>query len=90
MKQKYYETVFVDRMPMELKEGVLYVAPQFDCALHKCMCGCGEVVSTPLVKEVGWEWTFDGEHVSLSPSIGNYHQKCNSHYFLEDGKVQWC
>lgn len=85
-----YTTRFVDRMPMELEDGVLYLAPQFNCAIHKCMCGCGEKVVTPLDKEHGWTWTFDGINASLYPSVGNFQQPCKTHYFLKNGKVQWC
>lgn len=86
-----YTTVFVDKMPMELKDGVLYVAPHFNCAIHKCMCGCGEKVVTPLGHDLGgWAWEFDGTNVSLHPSVGNFQQPCKTHYFLKKGKVQWC
>ena len=90
MKHNNYKTEFVEHMPEELEEGILYVAPHFECALHKCMCGCGEFVCTALVKGPGWTWNFDGANVSLSPSIGNYSYACKSHYFLKNGKVQWC
>lgn len=31
--------------------------------------------------------TFDGETVSLSPSIGNWNFACRSHYFIRRGRV---
>lgn len=31
--------------------------------------------------------TFNGEAVSLSPSVGNWLQKCRSHYIVRNGKV---
>lgn len=90
MKQYSYTTKFVDHMPEQLEEGVLYLAPHYDCAMHKCMCGCGESVCTPL-GENGWSWSKDsGGNVSLHPSIGNFQYPCKSHYFLKNGKVQWC
>lgn len=93
-KRRTYETKIVEEFIPEndaLEEGVLYVAPHFDCAVHKCMCGCGEVVCTPL-GEGKWSWCKDGTsgNVSLSPSIGNFDYKCKSHYFLRNGIVQWC
>lgn len=89
MKQDIYKTKFVGKMPDELQEGVLYIAPHFNCALHKCMCGCRETVCTPL-DENQWKWIFDGYNASLSPSIGNFQQSCKSHYFMRKGKVIWC
>ena len=31
--------------------------------------------------------TFDGESVSLNPSIGNWYLHCRSHYLIRKGKV---
>lgn len=84
-----YDTEFVNQMPKELKNGILYVAPHYEVAAHLCMCGCGEKVVTPLNK-YGWDWTFNNVDVSLSPSVGNFQYNCKSHYFLKNGKVQWC
>ena len=89
VKQSKYVTQFVDKMPETLEDGVLYIAPHFECAVHKCMCGCGEKVCTPL-NEGMWKWSYDGTNVSLNPSVGNFQQPCKSHYFLKNGVVQWC
>ena len=32
---------------------------------------------------------YDGETVSLDPSIGNWSFPCQSHYWLERGRVSW-
>lgn len=84
-----YTTVFVEHIPEQLEEGVLYVAPHFECAVHKCMCGCGEIICTPITSGQ-WEWEFDRYNVTLHPSIGNFQYPCKSHYFLRKGQVQWC
>src|ERR1700688_876820 len=34
-------------MPKELRQAVLYVADEFDIAMHLCACGCGSKVKTP-------------------------------------------
>lgn len=92
MKQETYKTQFVDRMPPEgeMEDGVLYVAPHFQVAVHKCMCGCGEKVVIPL-GDGNWMWSYDAliQSVSLIPSIGNFQYDCKSHYFLTRGKVNW-
>ena len=31
----------------------------------------------------------DGVSVSLSPSIGNWSEKCQSHYWIINNKIQW-
>ena len=89
MNRLVYDTEFVDKTPEELEDGVLYIAPHYEVAVHLCMCGCREKVVTPL-NEYGWNWTFTDGNVSLSPSVGNFQYNCKSHYFLKNGKVQWC
>ena len=89
MRQEIYTTRFVDRMPEVLEDGVLYVAPHYEVAMHNCMCGCGEKVCTPLI-DGAWNWFFSGKHITILPAIGNFQYRCCSHYFLKDGKVQWC
>ena len=77
---------FVKFIPDELDDGVLYVSVEYKTVTHTCCCGCGEKVVTPL-SPAGWELTFNGQSVSLSPSIGG--GRCNSHYFIRQGRVQW-
>ena len=60
---------FVDSIPEELEDGVLYVSIRFGTVVHKCACGCGEEVVTPL-GPAEWRLTYDGKTVSLAPSIG--------------------
>ena len=92
VKQETYKTKFVNLMPSDdlMRDGVLYMAPHFHVAVHKCMCGCGEKVVTPLEDE-GWMWSYDSntKAASLYPSVGNFQQSCKSHYFLTHGKVHW-
>jgi hypothetical protein len=33
--------------------------------------------------------TYDGEAVSLYPSIGNWSFRCQSHYWIQDNQVRW-
>ncbi|WP_318271273.1 hypothetical protein [Sphingobacterium cellulitidis] len=39
---------FVEFMPEKVEEGVLYVSIEYCTAIHKCVCGCGHEVVTPL------------------------------------------
>jgi hypothetical protein len=43
-------------------------------------------VVTPLTP-TDWSLTFNGEDVSLHPSVGNWEQACRSHYVLKLGRV---
>ena len=60
---------FVEFIPDELKELTLYISVTYCTAVHKCCCGCGREVVTPL-SPTGWHLIFDGKTVSLYPSVG--------------------
>ena len=77
---------FVRTVPRELDPGVLYISMDYATAVHSCCCGCGERVVTPFTP-TDWRMTFDGETISLSPSVGNWNQKCRSHYVVQRGRV---
>ena len=77
---------FMETIPKELEEGVLYISMEYGTAIHKCICGCGYKVVTPFSPR-DWQLTFDGETVSLSPSIGNWSSECKSHYFITKSKI---
>jgi Family of unknown function (DUF6527) len=79
---------FVDFIPGELKDGTIYVSVAYATAAHKCCCGCGREVVTPL-SPTDWKLIFDGESVSLEPSIGSWNFPCQSHYWIERNRVRW-
>ena len=62
---------------------------KYATASHLCACGCGEKVVTPISKQA-WSLLFNGEGITLSPSIGNYEQACKSHYFIQENCIIWC
>lgn len=86
MRHKRLDHRFVEHIPEHLEPGVLYVSMGYATAAHSCCCGCGEEVVTPFTP-TDWKMTFDGETVSLRPSIGNWTLKCRSHYVIDCGKV---
>jgi hypothetical protein len=79
---------FVDFVPPDLEEGVLYVSMNYGTAIHLCACGCGEKAVTPLTP-TDWKLIFDGETVSLWPSVGNWSFDCRSHYVVKKNKIRW-
>ncbi|WP_417480245.1 DUF6527 family protein [Maricaulis maris] len=88
MKNKQIKHEFVDAIPEAIEPGTLYVSVDFATAVHLCECGCGLEVVTPLSR-TDWKLIYDGETVSLHPSIGNWSFPCRSHYWIRDGQVQW-
>lgn len=79
---------FVDSAPEELEHGILYASMKYATTMHLCCCGCGNEVVLPL-RPTGWRLTFDGESISLSPSVGNWSFPCRSHYWIERSRVRW-
>src|SRR4029079_16409973 len=79
---------FVEFMPKILDEGVLYVSMTYATASHRCFCGCGMKVVTPL-SPTDWRLAFDGDSLSLHPSIGNWSYPCRSHYILRSNRIVW-
>ena len=78
---------FVEFVPDNLEARKLYVCIGLATVVHKCCCGCGSEVVTPL-SPTDWKLTFNGETITLHPSIGNWSFKCQSHYWTRNNKVQ--
>ena len=86
IRYKRLEHRFVEHIPEHLEPGILYVSLAYATSAHSCCCGCGEEVVAPFTP-TDWRMTFDGETVSLHPSVGNWALKCRSHYLIDRGKV---
>jgi Family of unknown function (DUF6527) len=88
MRETLLKHEFVEFIPEALNQGTIYVSIAYAIAAHKCCCGCGQEVVTPL-SPAEWQLTFDGVSVSLYPSIGNWSFDCQSHYWIERNRVMW-
>lgn len=77
---------FVELIPDTIEDGILYISIKYCTAIHKCVCGCGNEVVTP-ISPTDWKLTFDGKTISLSPSIGNWNFKCQSHYWIRKNEI---
>src|ERR1700722_15023378 len=88
MKRTDITFEFVEFVPKDLEEGKLYISTEYATAVHRCCCGCGLKVTTPLAPDE-WRLIFDGKTVSLEPSIGNWSFPCQSHYWIRRNKIAW-
>jgi hypothetical protein len=79
---------FVEYMPNTIENGILYISLEFGTILHKCVCGCGNEVNTPL-SPTDWKMIYDGESITLKPSIGNWSFDCKSHYWIRNNSIVW-
>jgi len=77
----------VDRIPMQMEEGVVYHTEEFELAGLLCACGCGHRI-TLIVPDSHEVWD-DGGYATIQPSLGVFDAPCKSHYVIRAGKVQW-
>jgi Family of unknown function (DUF6527) len=88
MKRDTIDYKFVEYIPKELDEGIVYISTEFAVTAHLCCCGCGLEVSLPL-SPADWQLAFDGRSISLSPSVGRGSSPCRSHYLIQRNQVIW-
>lgn len=88
MKLNLLVPVFVDEIPRDPQRGKLYISCRYHAVIHLCPCGCATKISTPL-HPTAWRLSYDGVSVSLLPSIGNWSEKCQSHYWITNNRVVW-
>jgi hypothetical protein len=82
------EPHFVDEIPAQLTPGKLHISITYGTIVHLCCCGCGSEVVTPL-HPTRWALTYDGDTVSLWPSVGSWNLPCQSHYVIKRNEVRW-
>lgn len=84
----HFEPKFVELMPKVLESGILYVSTTYLLMVHLCACGCKEKVVLPIHPKQ-WRFTYNGDDVTVRPSVGNIETACNSHYWIINGDVEW-
>jgi hypothetical protein len=87
-KIDHLEPVFIELMPKTFDPGFIYISIKYKTTVHLCASGCGNKVVLPL-SPAEWKLTYDGESVSLSPSVGNWEFPCRAHYWVRVGRVEW-
>jgi hypothetical protein len=88
MRHDHLRPSFVEFIPEQLEDGVIYISQRYGTATHRCCCGCGTEVVTPL-NPAAWSLEIANEAVTLRPSIGNWSLPCRSHYLVRQGRVVW-
>jgi len=88
MRIATFRPALVDAVPDRLDEGVLYISLKYKTVLHKCACGCGNEVVTPL-GPTDWTLSEVSGRISLWPSVGSWNLPCRSHYWIRHNAVAW-
>ena len=79
---------FVEQFPRDdFRQDTLYISMKFRMVALKCPCGCGFVSYLSLSPD-GRKLEFDGEHITLKPSVGSK-RPCGSHYHIVRNEVVW-
>ncbi len=87
MKIQVIRPQYVEQLPDQMEEGVLYICEEFDLTAHKCCCGCGEDVYNK-INPAKWRLTkMRNGSVSLYPSVGNWKYACKAHYWIHKNRV---
>jgi hypothetical protein len=84
---------FVDKIPDVITHGILYVCEKDNMSMHKCPCGCGVQIGTPIrsgFTNDNGKCTF----TSLNGSnlfFGNFDCTRSHHpeYYITENKIQW-
>lgn len=79
---------FVSRVPSEIEEGIIYLSTEVNTAVHLCPCGCKTEIVTPIDPKE-WKFTYDGETITLHPSVGVWGAPCKSHYWITKNEIEW-
>lgn len=79
---------FVDFIPDKIQNEKIYISIKYKTAIHKCACGCNSEVVTP-ISPTDWAIKYNGETISLYPSIGNWSYNCRSHYWIKNSQIIW-
>ena len=75
---------------VDMLDNVICISDEFQIAEHKCICGCGTLISTPLNKN-DWKYNINKhtDSISMQPSIGNFQIPCNTHYIFSKGNANF-
>ena len=85
--------VWVEIIPDELEEGVLYISEKYGTAIHLCACGCKgkTVIRIKSYWGDGWDITKNQNKITVRPSIGNWsgQHPYHAHYYITDDQIEW-
>lgn len=74
-------------------DGSLYVvgAPKPKWAILRCPCGCGERLGINLMGSCRptWRIRVTTGRVTLSPSVWVSEDRCGSHFWIRNNRIQW-
>ena len=82
-----YSYMVVERIPDDLKEGIVYHNVEFELAAMLCACGCGHRVD--LLVPDSHQISSASGLATIRPSVAVCDAPCKSHFFITGGRVEW-
>jgi hypothetical protein len=78
-------------LPRNLGAALYIVGQTPKWAVLKCPCGCGEVIDVNLMqaRHPSWTLSFRDGKVTLLPSLWVPEERCGSHFWIRDSKIDW-
>ena len=85
---------FAEDVPERVGPGRVWIigAPgEAWAAVLQCPCGCGRTIRLNLLKEASpcWTYTVQRGRITLKPSVWGK-TGCRSHFFIRQGRIEWC
>ena len=85
MRTTQWQIEWVEDMPERMEAATLYISVKHRLTEHLCACGCGTEVSLHLGRSE-WRLIYDGDSISVWPSVGNWRLLCNRHYVIQESE----
>lgn len=78
-------------LPGNLGSALYVVGATPKWAVLKCPCGCGEVIDVNLMasRQPCWTLTLKEGRATLYPSLWVAKERCGSHFWLRDNRIDW-
>ncbi len=86
MKLTTLQLKYVDYIPVEREEGILYLCQEYHVSCHRCPCGCGKDV---ILDHNRWEYSILSDTITVRPSVWSFNLPCKSHYFITNNQIEW-
>jgi len=87
---------YVEFIPEERKEKIIYISEKYGVTVHNCLCGCGGKTILPIDciidgQDLGWKLIKEpNDKISFTPSVGNFQMPCKSHYIITKNIANFC
>lgn len=83
-----YEKLEFTPAKEDMEFGKVYISDEYKSSSHLCMCGCGQLVITPLGGGKNWDYSIDSkDKLTLHGSVKN-RMGCKVHYVIHKGQAR--